>query len=217
MDVKLQGSLVCVRLTCFEFQELDIVWTDKVDFIFFSAEFNENLIYFHSRRVWFSRPASTLASFTSSTTSTTVTTCPVCPSVPWSRAPTRWTASSHGPLRRRSSPSSWWSLLPSASWCASVRWSTSSASASVNSLGGRTRRRGNCLLRITRWHLWQHRGQSSSPNHLSGWIQQPLSKTSAPSLRSNHLRNKRSQYSGETEQTMRDVWFHQTVEDCHTD
>lgn len=175
------------------------------------SRFHESLLFSH-RWVWFSRPASTLVSFTSSTTSTTVTTCPACPSAPWSRAPTRWTASYPGPPRRRSSLSSWWSRPPSASWCASARWSTSSASASTNSWRGRTRQRGSCLPRAMRWRLWLRRGQSWGPNHRSGWIQQPRSLTSAPPpKRSDHSRNKWLQHSrrhaGATEQTLKDVFI----------
>ena len=85
---------------------LDIVWWCDSSLTF---------IHLLHRWVWFSKQALTPASSTSCTTSTMVTTCPACPSAPWSHAPTRWTATYPAPPRRRSSPSSWWCPLPSAS------------------------------------------------------------------------------------------------------
>ena len=147
---------------------------------------------FSDRWVWFSRQALTLVSFTSCTTSMTVTTCPACRSAPSHRAPIRWTATYHVPLRRRSSPSSWWSPPLSASWCASARWFTSSANAFRNWSRGRLRQTGGCLPKVTRWRHWQRPDRSSDPKHQSEWILLPPSKTSITSRRrmGHHQKNK---------------------------
>lgn len=55
------------------------------------------------------------------------------------------------------------------------------------------RQRGGCLSRVTRWHRWQHPGQSSGPKHQSEWTPQPLSKTSVTSRRRHHLRKNNAQ------------------------
>lgn len=175
---------------------LDIVWWRDICFPEKCvSQFNPHL--FSHSWVWYSRQASTLASFTSCTTSMMVTTCPACPSAPWRRARTRWTATYHVPLRRRSSPSSWWSPLVSASSCVSVRWFTSSANASRNSLRKRLSVGGGISQRVTRWHRWQRPGQGSGPKHQSEWILQPLYTTSVTSrLRSRHLGENNVQYVG---------------------
>lgn len=84
-------------------------------------------------------------SCTRCTLSTTVSTCPGSWSVSSGPAPTRWTASSPGPRRRLSSPSSWWRLRPSA-WC--WTWPSCSTSSSRHSWGARTgQTRGNTPTR----------------------------------------------------------------------
>lgn len=112
-----------------------------------------------------------LASSTFCTTSMTVMTCPACPSVPSNRAPTSWTASYPVPPKRKYSPSSWWSRLPSASSCASARWFISSSKGFKNLWDGRLRQTGRCSQRRMRWLHWQRPGPQPE------WIPQHLSRT----------------------------------------